>query len=398
MQQEQDGHQRHHDHFLHEGAGQGGDSSMDQFGAVIDRFNPHPFGQTGFNFRQPGFHIVDRVQGILIVAGHGCAADGFAFAVQFGDAAPFIRPQFDPGDVAQQHWHSAFRLNHQLFQIGDAAQIALAAHHVFGLGHFHHSPADIAVAGADHFADPHQRNTVSLQLARVHDHLILLDKAADAGDFGNALGLGELVADEPVLRGAQFRQSVAGAGHYILINPADPAGIRAKAGRNARRQASGGGIQIFQHPRPRPVQISPVLENHIDEGRAEEGKAAHHLGAGHAQHRGTQRISDLILHHLRSLAGIVGVDDHLRVRQIGQRIERDVAHRINPASHQENRADQHQKDIAGRGRDQAFQHVSGSRDDDLGQSPLPPLFPRGEYSPRPLAGEGPGERADRQNH
>ena len=49
-----------------------------------------------------------------------------------------------------------------------------------------------------------ERYAVGLQPARIDRDLVLLDEAADAGDLGDALRLGQLVAQEPVLDGAQL--------------------------------------------------------------------------------------------------------------------------------------------------------------------------------------------------
>ena len=42
------------------------------------------------------------------------------------------------------------------------------------------------------------------QPLRVDDHVVLLDEAADAGDFGDAFGLGEAIAQGPVLHASAF--------------------------------------------------------------------------------------------------------------------------------------------------------------------------------------------------
>ena len=55
-------------------------------------------------------------------------------------------------------------------------------------------------------ADFGERNAERLQPSRIDDDAVLLDEAADAGDLGNALRLGEAVADVPVLNGAQLGQ------------------------------------------------------------------------------------------------------------------------------------------------------------------------------------------------
>jgi hypothetical protein len=38
-----------------------------------------------------------------------------------------------------------------------------------------------------------EREAISLQLLRIDDDLVLLNEATDAGDFGNALGFGQLI-------------------------------------------------------------------------------------------------------------------------------------------------------------------------------------------------------------
>ena len=78
----------------------------------------------------------------------------------------------------------------------------------------------------------------------------------------------------------------------------------------------------------RPVEIGAVLEDDIDERDAEEREAAHDLRFRHRQHRRGQRIGDLVLDHLRRLAGIFGIDDDLRIGEIGNGIERHARDRV----------------------------------------------------------------------
>jgi hypothetical protein len=85
--------------------------------------------------------------------------------------------------------------------------------------------------------------------------------------------------------------------------------------------APGGEVEVLQHARARPVDVGAVLEDDVDEGRAEEGKAAHHLRLRHRQHGRGQRVGDLVFHHLRRLPGVFGVDDDLHVREVGQGVD-----------------------------------------------------------------------------
>ena len=80
----------------------------------------------------------------------------------------------------------------------------------------------------------------------------------------------------------------------------------------------------------------------------------------HGQQRRRQRIGDLVLDHLRRLAGVFGVDDHLRVREIGQRVERRwPEHRRR--RRREQAGDQHQHDVAGGPGDEGRDHLRVSR-------------------------------------
>jgi len=68
---------------------------------------------------------------------------------------------------------------------------------------------------------------------------------------------------------------------------------------------------------------------------AEKRVASHHLGERNAQHGRGQRIGDLILHHLGSLAQVFGVDDHLYIREVRDGVERRFSHRQGAAQYYE---------------------------------------------------------------
>jgi hypothetical protein len=220
---------------------------------------------------------VDDFQRVSAVARHGNTRHDFAFTVEFGQATPFVGRQFDACDVADQHWRALVAFEDQRFEVALAAQVALAAHHVLGFCHLDDASADIAVRVADHLRHLHQRDAVGTQLDRVDRDLIGLHEAADRSHFGDAMGLGQLIADVPVLDGAQFGQRLVFGEQRILVNPADAGGVRSKRRRDALRHAAGGEIQIFKDARARPVDVGAILENDVHEGGAEERKAAHHL-------------------------------------------------------------------------------------------------------------------------
>ena len=140
------------------------------------------------------------------------------------------------------------------------------------------------------------------QALRVDDDVVLLDEAADAGDFGDAFGLGEAVAHVPVLQRAQFGERAVLGEQGVLIDPADAGRVGPERRGDAGGQAAGRGVQVFEDARARPIDVGAVLEDHIDERHAEIREAAHHARLRHGEHGGGERIGDLVLDHLRRLA------------------------------------------------------------------------------------------------
>ena len=63
-----------------------------------------------------------------------------------------------------------------------------------------------------------------------------------------------------------------------------------------------------------------------------------------------ERIGDLILDHLRRLAGIFRVDDDLHVGEIGNRVERHARHRVDAGEHEKDSSQPDQEGVARRPR------------------------------------------------
>ena len=99
-------------------------------------------------------------------------------------------------------------LDHDLLEVGDALDIAAAAHGKLRLGDLDGAAADIHVAVADRVSDLGERDAERLQAARIDHDAILLDEAADARDLGDAFRLGETEADGPILDGAKLGEAL----------------------------------------------------------------------------------------------------------------------------------------------------------------------------------------------
>ena len=106
MHQEDDTDQRDNQAFFRQRARQGIDRPVNQFGAVIDRLDRHALRQAGRNLADLFLQVMDDFQRVLPVARHGDTGYHFAFTIQFGEATPFVRRQFDAGNVTDQDGRS----------------------------------------------------------------------------------------------------------------------------------------------------------------------------------------------------------------------------------------------------------------------------------------------------
>ena len=73
--------------------------------------------------------------------------------------------------------------------------------------------------------------------------VILLHETADAGHLGDPCGLGEPIAQGPVLERAQSRRGSILRYNRVLIDPADARRVRAKQRRNAAGQLRGAAFR-----------------------------------------------------------------------------------------------------------------------------------------------------------
>ncbi len=340
---------------------QRGDRAINQRRAVVGDGHFHVRRQRFHRLVEPLFHVLDDLGGIRAVAHDHDAADGLAFAVQIGDAAAHVGAELDVRHVAQQNRHAVRADAHgDLFQVIEVLDVALDAQDEFAFGQFDRTPADLAVAALDGLAHLAQRKVVGAELGRVHRHLVLLHEAADGGDLRDARHGGELVLQIPVLNRAQFGEIAVGGIDGIHERPADAGGIGAERGRDALGQLPADAAQILQHPAARPVGVGAVVENDIDERVAVERVAAHHFRPRHGKHLGRDGISDLVLDDVRRLAFPRRVDDDLRVGQVGDGVERDVAHRVNAAEHQHHRRQHDDELVLERKIYDAREHVNSS--------------------------------------
>ena len=209
MQQEDDADQRHHQAFLEQCLLEGFDRRVDQVGAIIDRDDLDRAWQAAGDFLEALFHVLDDIERIDAEALQHDTAGHFALPVQFGDAAPLVRAKLDARDVAQQHRRPVARLQHDIAEVVDAFQVALAANDILELGEFDGAAANIGVAGANRIAHLLHGDAEIAHSLRIEDDIVLADETADARNLGHAFCLGQRkfqvpVLDRPRVREVQF--------------------------------------------------------------------------------------------------------------------------------------------------------------------------------------------------
>ena len=146
VQQEDDADESDDDALLDQRALQRLDGAMDQVGAVVDGDDAHVLGQARRDLLDLLLDVGDDVERVLAVALHDDAADHLALAVELGRGRA-ARPA--PSSMrATSRSSTGVRpsaLEDDLLEVGDAPQVAAAAHHVLGLGHLDDAAADVAV-------------------------------------------------------------------------------------------------------------------------------------------------------------------------------------------------------------------------------------------------------------
>jgi len=279
VKQKQGTHHGHHRKFFEQLVAEVLDGPLDEPRAVVGGHDLHAWRQARLQGGQFGFDRRDGGQGVLARAHDDHAAHGFAFAIQLTNAAPNFGANLHMGHVAQQNGHTSLG-GHEWngAEIVQGLQIPGGTHHEFGFAHLQHRGAHFLVGAANRFNYLAVGNSVGGQFVRIEHHLILPHHATDGGNLGHAGHSLELVFQKPVLQAAQLGQVLLArlVGQRVLVNPAHPGRIRPQCRSGPWRQAGLHLVEVFQHPRARPVQVGAILEQHVDVAVAKKRVATHH--------------------------------------------------------------------------------------------------------------------------
>ena len=234
--QDDDGNGGNH---LDQGGLQVGDGSQDQLGAVVDGDHRHPFRQARPDLLEFFLDPFDDIQGVLALPHHHDAGNHLAGAVKVRDPAALVRPQGHRADILDTDRTAGLAGGQQdVFEIGEGFGIAASADHVLGAAEFDQSPRRLVVAAPHRIHHVADGKTVGLQAVGIDVHLVLFAETADGSDLGDSGDRLQVVAQIPVLVGAEFGQAVlAGFIHQgILKDPAQAGGIGAELGFHSLRQ------------------------------------------------------------------------------------------------------------------------------------------------------------------
>ena len=206
------------------------------------------------------------------------------------------------------------------------AQVAAPSNHVFRAGHFQDTAAHLRITVPDRFDDRLDRQPIGGQRVRIYLDLILFDEPADRGHFCHSRHTFQLVAQVPVLKAAELSQIVRpGLVHQrVLIDPPDSRGIRSQRRCDAGRKLPGEFLEIFQHATPRPIQVCPVFEDHVHVRDPIFRDPPHSFNFRPGEQGRDEWIGDLVFNQRGAAPLPFGVDDHLDIGQVRNRIQRNL--------------------------------------------------------------------------
>src|SRR5207248_686470 len=169
------------------------------------------------------------VERILAVTHHNDPANGLALAVQFRDPAPDIAAEMHGADVLHVNRRAFIDFQHNVFDVGDAFDVAAATHEIFRGRDLESFAAYVGIARFDRTDDVAERDVVGDKRVWIEVDLVLLYEATDWRDFRDTFHGRERVAEIPVLNRTQRRQILFPrvVNQRVFVNPAHAGCVRA---------------------------------------------------------------------------------------------------------------------------------------------------------------------------
>ena len=197
--------QRHERDLLDQRGTQCAHRLFDQVRAVVERHDRDARRQAGRNLGDACFHGVDDVLRVDAGSCNDDTSDRFLRSLyERGD--PEGIADLDVGHLLDIDRDTVRAANHDSSDIVDGRDQSDTPHDEPGAVRLQDIAADIEIAGTDGRHHRAERQVVIPETVWIDIYLILLDMATDGGHLRDARHGIELVADEPVLQGAQFAE------------------------------------------------------------------------------------------------------------------------------------------------------------------------------------------------
>src|SRR5207244_1630061 len=135
----------------------------------------------------------------------------------------------------------------------------------------------------------------------------------------------QVIPEIPILIRTKFTETVLPG--FVLDNILENPTERRRIGPNFRLDLLGKPRshtgEIFEGPRTRPVNVSALLEDHINIGVPKVRDAANGPNFRRASHGGENGISDLVLDNIRASIP-TGENDYLGLAEVWEGIQRQM--------------------------------------------------------------------------
>ena len=161
--------------------------------------------------------------------------------------------------------------------------------------------------------------------------MILTNESANRVDLGDALGVAQLRADDPVLQRAEvFRRvsrSIRLARALFRFNDihedlAEPGRDWTELWLKTWRELTANALQTLIHLLTRKVDVRSILEHDCHLRQAVAGHGARVFKAGQTGDCGLDRERDALLRLKRRVTGRFRIDLHLNVRDVRRGVDR----------------------------------------------------------------------------
>ena len=369
--EEQEQHHDHQDHALDQHLRDRPERLVDELGAVVVGHDPQPARQHAAVVDLLHARL-DAAHHLLRVARpdhHDDPAGRLGVAVLDHGADAHLLAEGDLGDVADVDRRRADLLQHDRADVLEVADQADAAHEKRLRPLPQDAAAGVRVVAGERLVDVVDRDAVIAQAVRVDEHLVLLDVAAGRVDLGDAGDRAEQRPHHPVLYRAPLEQlvlgqralAVVGPLERVLVDLAERRRHRPEHRRHPLRQVGADLEQPLHDQLAREVDVGRVGEDERDQRQAGLVERAELGQAGQAGHRDLERHGDEALDLLRRAARCLGRDLHLDVGDVGERVDRKLARRLQPEREQGERDHDDDEALPERSADEPVEQAFSSR-------------------------------------